>query len=170
LKTPDEFAEAMKERRPYSPKRPEGDFVVSAARDSKQTNVYWPEIKNSEQAVQASNMGFGAALFVAAVNALISTISVLQHAAIFGVSAAGYVDASLFALIAWGIRCRSRVAAVAGLSLFLLEKIYQFATQPKAVLGLLMAAALLALFISGVRGTFAYHRFSSAVAPDGAHD
>lgn len=132
--------------------------------------MYWPEIKNIEQAVQASNMGVGAALFVVAVNALISTISAIQHTAILGVSAAGYIDASLSALAAWGIYRKSRVAAIAGLCLFLVEKIYQFATQPNAALGLLVAVALLALFISGVRGTLAYHRFKSADASETNHD
>lgn len=146
------------------PKRPEGSFVVSGAKATKPTNMYWPEIRNLEQAVQASNMGVAAALFVAGVNTLIATISTFQHAAVMGVTAAGYVDAALFALAAWGIWRRSRVAAIAGLCLFLAEKIYQFATQPKAALGLLVALALLALFISGVRGTFAYHGFSSVDA------
>lgn len=170
MKTPDEFAEAMKERVAYPPRRPEGAFVVSANRNTKQAHPLWPEIKTLPQAVQASNMGCVAALFVVAVNTLIATISVVQHAAILGVTAAGHIDASLFALAALGIRFRSRVSAVAGLCLFLVEKIYQFATQPEASLGLLMALVLLALFANGVRGTFAYHRFRIENAQGESHD
>ena len=166
MKTPDEFAEAMKGQGTYPPVRPAGPFVVSATRKTKPTHFYWPAISNLEESLQALNLAVGAALFVAVVNAVVATISLVQHTAILGITPAGYIDASLFAIVGWGIHRRSRVAAVAGLSLFVAEKIYQFATLPKALVGIAMAVILLAFFVSGVRGTFAYHRFTSADAPE----
>jgi hypothetical protein len=159
LKTPDEFAQAMIERGSHPPKRPEGPFVVSASKSTKPDDLFWPQIGNLEQALRASDMGFAASLMIAAVTTVVATISVVQGTAILGINATGYFDAGLFGLIAWGIRCRSRAAAVAGLSLFVLEKTYQFATQPKWWMGLMVTFLLLASFVSGVRGTFAYRRF-----------
>ena len=161
MKTPEEFAEAMKGKGSSRFQRPDGPFVVSATKRSKPTNVYWPEIKNLQDAVQASNLGFGAALLIAIINAGFATFSLVQHTTILGVSALGYVDSAAFALVAWGIRCRSRIAAVFGLGLFLLEKINQLSTQPKSFMGLGLAVVLLLFFISGVRGTFAFQRLAS---------
>jgi hypothetical protein len=166
LKTPDEFVQAMKERGSHPPKRPEGPFVISAAKNTKPDDFFWPQITNLEQAIRASDAGFAASLIIVAVNTVLATISVVQHTAILGINVAGYIDAGFFGLIAWGIRCRSRVAAIAGLSLFAVEKIYQFATQPNWWMGLMLTFVLLAFFVSGVRGTFAYRRFASTVAKE----
>jgi len=165
LKTPEEFAEAMKDRGVAAPGGPTGDFVVTPRKKTKPANMWWPEVGTLDQAIAASNLGFLMAMFVAVVNAIAATISLVQHTTIGGINAYGYVDAGLFALAGWGIRCRSRMAAVAGLLFFLLEKVYQFATQPKAAMGLLMALFILGGFTSAVRGTFAYHR----LVPEG-HD
>jgi len=53
--------------------------------------------------------------------------------------------------------------AVIGLVLFAIEKIIQFATQPLSLgFGVFVAVCLLLAFITGVRGTFAYHRMKEA--------
>ncbi|MGN6094070.1 MAG: hypothetical protein ACTHOL_17105 [Luteibacter jiangsuensis] len=145
MKTPDEFAEAMKGR--------------VSARKSKPANVWWPDVGNLDQASSASDMGFAAASLVAGVNAIAATLSLVLHTAVIGVDASAYVDATLFALAGWGIRRRSRVAALAGLLLFLFEKVYQLITQPKSIMGLALALVLLMGFVNAVRGNFAYHRF-----------
>ncbi len=127
---------------------------------------YWPQFGNVADAEQASNGGFWAALFCGVVTALFATVSVVTHASAMGIGAGAYVDAALFGLIAWRIRRRSKAFAVAGLCLFVLEKIFQYATQPQfAIVGLALGVVLLMLFINGVRGTFAYHRMSSAQPP-----
>jgi hypothetical protein len=46
------------------------------------------------------------------------------------------------------------------------EKIYQFTTQPKWWMGLVVTFLLLSFFVSGVRGTFAYRRFTSLGAKE----
>ncbi len=127
---------------------------------------YWPTFGNVADAVQASNGAFWAAVFCAAVTAIFATISAFTHVGVIGVSASSYVDAVLFALVAWRIRRRSKAFAIIGLALFVLEKVYQYTTQPLSTLGfsLVVAIALLFLFINGVRGNFAYHRFINANA------
>lgn len=126
---------------------------------------YWPTFGNLADAVQASNQGMWAAVFCAAATALMATASIFVARGangIMGVTPAAYLDAVLFAIVAWRIRARSKAFAVAGLGLFLIEKIYQFATQPQALgFGIFVAVILLLCFISGVRGNFAYHRFAA---------
>ncbi len=69
------------------------------------------------------------------------------------------VDAAIFGIIAWGIYRMSRVAAVAGLVGYSLEKIYMQATLGSKVgSGLFVAVIIILAFINAVRGTFAYHR------------
>lgn len=132
------------------------------ARDNTPVRWYWPQIGNVADAEQASNAGMWAALVCAGVTTLFATVAVFSHGAIMGINGWAYVDALLFALIAWRIRARSKVFAVIGLGLFVLEKVFQFATQPKAGVGIFLAIVLLFAFISGVRGTFAYHRLRDA--------
>jgi hypothetical protein len=130
----------------------------------KQERWYWPSFASMADAERAANQGFWAAVFVAAVTALFATISALSSQEVVGVDPFAYVDAVAFAVIAWRIRRRSRVFAIAGLALFTVEKIFQFTTQPLALVGVFMAIVLLVCFINAVRGTFAYHRMRVASA------
>jgi len=126
---------------------------------------YWPTTGRLADAERAADQGFWAALACAGVIALIATVSVFAQASVIGIDPFAYVDALLFAIIAWRIRRRSRAFAVIGLVLFILEKIYQFATQPMAYSGAIVAIALLVAFANGIRGTFAYHRILAESAP-----
>lgn len=126
-----------------------------------QRRWYWPTVGNLADAEWASNAGFWAALMCAVAITLVATLSLFAERELIGVDPFAYVDAALFAIIAWRIRCRSRVFAVIGLALFAFEKVYQFVTQPLAYGGALVAIALLLAFVHGVRGTFAWHRLRS---------
>jgi hypothetical protein len=129
---------------------------------------YWPTLGNVADAVQASNQGMWAAVFCAAVTGLMATISLFTHSGVGGVDPSAYVDAVLFAVIAWRIRARSKAFAVAGLVLFVIEKIYQIAMHPESLrFGIILAVILLLCFISSVRGNFAYHRFMAEATPSG---
>lgn len=121
---------------------------------------YWPTFGNVADAVQASNQGMWAAIFCAAVTAIMATISIFTANGVAGVHPSAYVDAVLFAVIAWRIHARSKAFAIVGLCLFVVEKVFQIATQPESIrFGIFLAIILLLCFISGVRGNFAYHRF-----------
>ena len=123
---------------------------------------YWPKLRNMADAAQAANGGFWAAIICAAFTAVFATISLFTKSSIAGIDAAAYIDAVLFAIIAWRIRRRSKAFAIIGLCLFVIEKIHQYATQPSlAVFGIFMTVILLLAFINGVRGTFAFHRLSA---------
>ena len=73
----------------------------------------------------------------------------------------GLVDAVIFALIAWRISKVSRTWAVVGLLMYLLEVGYKLATNPSGALGILTIIFIL-MYISAIRGTFAYHRYRKA--------
>ncbi|WP_266170551.1 hypothetical protein [Dyella subtropica] len=129
---------------------------------------YWPTFGNVADAVQASNQGMWAAVFCAVVTAIMATVSIFTAAGIAGIHPSAYLDAVLFAVIAWRIHARSKGFAIAGLCLFVIEKIFQIVTQPESMrFGIFLGIILLLCFISGVRGNFAYHRFmaEAEVAP-----
>lgn len=132
---------------------------------SKGSNVFWPRITDLQSASAASDLGFWAAVAVAALTAVFATIAIVAGTDILALDAWAYVDAVLFALIAWRIKRRSRVFAVAGLCLFIVEKVVQFSQPEIPSSGAVMAVLFLLFFVGGVRGTFAFHRFSRDEVP-----
>jgi hypothetical protein len=122
---------------------------------------YWPDVSDLEGAKGAARYGMCCAVFVAGV----TTLFVLL--AIFGFSFMGIKpDAVLFAGIAFGLSRYSRIAAVAGFALFVIEKIYiVMATGSFLAVGVL--GNLIALgFLNSIRGTFAHAKLGGA-APGG---
>lgn len=115
-----------------------------------------------EHAHPACNAGFGAAVFVAVVTTIVAFASLTGVQAVPGatVNLLALIDAAVFAAVAWGIRRHSRLAAVAGLALFVLEKV---GTPPPNPGGWLVAAVLLGCFVAGVVGVFSHHRAQERV-------
>lgn len=109
----------------------------------------------------ASNQGVWAAIIVAVVTAFIASIALFTSSSIGEFDAFSYFDAIMFGIIAIGIRLRFRGFAVAGLVLFIIEKIFQFAQGSFSILGLFIAAFIFIMFVTGIRGTFAVHRFKN---------
>lgn len=67
------------------------------------------------------------------------------------------MDAILFSAVAFGIYKESRFAAVADLTLYLLEKAYQIYATGQFQ-GAVLTVFLTIMFVSSVRGAFALHR------------
>ena len=127
--------------------------------------LYWPNVDDAEGARRAAGEAAGAAFCVAGVTALIAVLSQFQLR-IPLMDIWSLLDAVLFAFLGIGIRRMWRSAATIALLLFIIERI----AAGKAN-GLIVAAILTAFFISGVRGTFAYHKGSvqrSAISRAGA--
>lgn len=123
----------------------------------KKSNWAWPAIEDRESAAAASKSGMWAAFIVAVVTALVATLAMAMQKAIVGIDAWAYLDAGIFAVIAWGIKQMSRAAAVIGLVLFIVERIDMAVSQHNfSILSIL----LLLMFINGVRGAFGYHRYA----------
>ncbi len=130
-------------------------------------NSFLPQIATLSDAQKVGRQGTWAACFVAGLTALVAV------AALSGILPPGFpisgwalVDAALFGVIAWGIYRMSRVAAVAGLVVYILERIYmQSALGAKAGAGIVVTILIILAFINAVRGTFAYHRMKTADGP-----
>jgi hypothetical protein len=119
----------------------------------------WPSIDDATSAIAASRNGALAAATIATWTAVVVTYALVRgNPTPYG--ALAYVDAGIFAALAWGIWRMSRAAAVAALVLFLLEQILA-ALRTGAVGGVIIATALMLFLIAGVRGVFAFRRYQS---------
>jgi len=110
-------------------------------------------------AIAASNQGFWAAIVVAIFTFLWATVALFAKSSIAGIDASAYFDALIFGIIAVGIRYRNRGFAIAGLCLFLLEKIFMISAGVLWGPSLLIATFITLSFIHGIRGTIAIHRY-----------
>ena len=118
---------------------------------------YWEDVSDIGGAEKAMTGGCWAAGFVAGVTALLAGLS-LFGMQVLGINAWALTDAALFGGIAFGIHRKSRVAAVAGLCLYLLERIYMISRTGAGAIA--FGILLTLLFINAVRGAFAYHRLA----------
>lgn len=125
-------------------------------------------IVNKESARKAAMDGFGAAMFVAGVTALFAIFSYFGVNIMAGIGVWSLLDAAIFAFVGWRIHAMSRTWAVLGLLLYLADKGYGLYLRPSAS-GVVMIVILVIAFINGVRGTFAFHKYSSAAQPAGTY-
>ncbi|HIK41288.1 hypothetical protein [Thermoleptolyngbya sp. M55_K2018_002] len=71
-----------------------------------------------------------------------------------------FVDALIYGAIAWGIHRMSRIAAIAGLSIYLLSRVLlHLSGMPTNLFGMAIVTLISVAFINAIRSTFAYHRF-----------
>ena len=125
------------------------------------SNWYWEDVSDLGGAEKAINGGFWAAVIVACITALVALLS-LAGVQLLGLDVWALFDAALFAAIAVGIKRKSRFAAVAGLSLYIFERIYMM--QRSGARGIVMGVLFTLFFINAVRGSFAYHRLKEGQA------
>lgn len=122
-------------------------------------NFIWPKIVDAKSATEAVNTGFWAAVIVASITAIFATWAIVSGSGVGPIDGWAYLDAIFFGIIAWRIKRYSRAFAVIGLLLFIVEKALLAQTQGAA--GWPLAIIMLIMFITGVRGVFAYHKYSS---------
>jgi hypothetical protein len=118
---------------------------------------YWEDVSNLSGAEKAISGGFWAAIVVACVTSLFAGLS-LAGVQLLGLNAWAFVDVALFVAIAIGIKRKSRFAAIAGLCLYVVERIAMM--QRGGAGGIVMGILFTLLFINAVRGTFAYHQMT----------
>jgi hypothetical protein len=121
----------------------------------------WPKIKDATSAADATKPAVAASAFVAAISALLASLSLMQHKPVLGFNGASLVDAALFVVIAWRTRRMSRSWSILGLVLYLVEVIFNVVDSPQAPFSLLAVIFILA-YVGAIRGTFAYHRYLKA--------
>lgn len=117
---------------------------------------WWPDITDRETARKVSRQAFWAAIVVVGITVVFATLAAFGTS-VAGITPGALLDAAIFGFIAVGIWNMSRVAAVAGLVLFGLERVLMARDNPRGG-GLIVAIALLFAFANGVRATFAYHK------------
>jgi hypothetical protein len=124
----------------------------------KKSNFLWPTVDTIESAKKASMYGFWAAAFSATITTLVATWALGAREKAFGfVDAWGYVDAVIFAAIAYGIYKEKRFAVVFGLAFFLFEKAVQIASTGTLV-GAWMAIILTLCYVVSIRGIYALRK------------
>ncbi|HWZ99758.1 MAG TPA: hypothetical protein VN025_18520 [Candidatus Dormibacteraeota bacterium] len=115
----------------------------------------WPKVDLRRKAQKAIEEGFWAASFVAVFAAVLALIGFLRDSRFFDVVQLSL--AVLFGALAFGIRRRSRTAAICALSLYIFQRILFWGPiGPFQAISLLFVLA----FANCIRGTFAYQRFS----------
>ncbi len=121
-------------------------------------NWIWPGIQNLDDAKGAAGNGVGVAFFVALVTGIVTYLQTSGRMNLFPqIGPSAYIDAGLFLVIGVGILRMSRIAALAGLLLYIAEQYFMIKSGGR--FGVAMIFFTLA-FISSVRGTFAYHDMS----------
>lgn len=120
-------------------------------------SAWWADVSNREEARKAGMQGVWAAAIIAVITAIFAAVGPK-----LGVPAS-FVDAVIFAAIAGGIAIMSRIAAVAGLALYVVESLYKFSTI--GFKGVPLTIVLTIAFLNSVRGTFAFHSFDDMATP-----
>lgn len=126
----------------------------------KLNQLYWPDVGDAEGARRAAGYAAGAAFCVSGVNAFVAIVSRFGIAIPY-MDIWSLLDAALFAILGIGIRRMWRSAAIIALLLFIIVRIAAGRANGLivATISLIVVAILTVFFISGVRGTFAYHKF-----------
>jgi len=122
---------------------------------------FWPNVSNRRFAQNAILEAFWAGVFVSALTAIFTVISLLRPDET-DVSSIGFINSALFGLFAFGIYRKSRIAALSAFALYMGGTIYQVATHGLA--GLLIRGLIALAFFHGVRGTFAYQKLPALPA------
>lgn len=119
------------------------------------------DVGSVESAKKAAKSGMWAAFVVAAITTIFAIIAMANGKELAGIDGTALVDAAIFAAIGIGIARYSRVAAVAGLVIYVGERIYMMSVNGPQ--GILLSIIITLAFINSVRGTFAYHRLTETL-------
>lgn len=137
--------------------------------DKKKKNILWPDVSTAADARSARMYGVWAAVLSAIVTALAASWSLGSGKAAYGlVDVWSFLDVAIFVTVAFGIYKESRFAAVAGLTLFVAEKLYQLAVIPTSfnTTSIIVAVIFAMGYLAAIRGTYALRRFGSGGTMD----
>lgn len=121
--------------------------------------AFWPVISSKEKAIRCARFGFWAAMISTVVTLLFVLLSVSGTATIGGIDAYALFDVTLMFIFAIGIWFYSRLASILALSLYWLDQLVLMTaeTSPNPVMVIFFSL----MYMNGIRGTFAYHRFKA---------
>lgn len=131
-------------------------------------NFFWPAVDTIDAAKKTSKYGVAAASFTTVVTTLVATWSLGAGRKAFDfIDAWSYIDAVIFAAVAYGIYKEKRFAAVFGLGFFLFEKAMQVAASGK-LQGAWMAIILTLCYVVAIRGVYSLYRLRATIGEQGA--
>ena len=116
---------------------------------------FWPAVGDEQAAVLAARQGFHAAVYCSIVTAIFAVLGGFGFK-IMDFDLWNLTDAALMALLAFGIRRMSRTAALIAFLYYVAGRIdlwAEYGSQNPVIAGIFVL-----MFLSAVRGTFAYHR------------
>jgi hypothetical protein len=134
---------------------------------------YWKSVSTIDLAKSATTGGVVAACLVAIFNLVIAGLLAADPDLARGSMLDGLdflpiaLTAGVYFAIAWGIRSLSRIAAVLGLLLYVLDRLAAVAIVGPHLLGCILSFAVVLLFLNAVRGTFAYHSLARVESDSG---
>jgi len=125
----------------------------------KKKNVFWPEVSTVETAIKATKGALVASIVVACLTGALAIYGSYNNPIILGLDAWALIDSILFFIIAFSIWKLSRVGAVFGLLLYILERVdmWMYTESGFSILTVLFVI----MYIHGIRGTFSYHKLKS---------
>jgi hypothetical protein len=124
---------------------------------------YWPAMTSLANAERATRWAFGTAMVLTAIQTAGSLLPMT------GIGIGGFLDVSAFLALGYGVKRKSRVCALVLLSYFIIAKVIDvvIALVKNHRVGSLGGLAIVCLtgllFLNGVRGTFAYHKFNKTI-------
>ena len=123
---------------------------------------FWPDLSSRKNALAAINETFWVTMFLAGLTAVFTFIDFARDRQA-GDRLWGFVGAAFLAGIAFGIRHKSRAAAVAGFALYIARRAWSW--MASGYPGSIIVSILVGLALwHGGRGTFAFHRFAPIAA------
>ena len=121
-------------------------------------NWIWPDVSTIDGSKWAIRQAFWAAILCVGATVLFAVVGMMGVKVFenLELDAWNLLDAGAFGAIAFGLSRYSRVAAVAGLVLYILERIMMWADVgfKSPIIAIIFTLA----FVGGVRGTWAYRK------------
>jgi len=127
----------------------------------------WPPVNTREAAQEVIDLAFWATLLLAGFTLLIVVLAALGYIAV-GIEThlSDLLGGLMLLLVAWGLRKRSRAAAVLGALLYGTNVIVAWGLpRARHPIASIVNVIFMLAFIHGVRGVFAWHRVSR-LTPD----
>ncbi len=126
-------------------------------------NYFWPSMDNTHEANRACGAASGAAFFIAGLTGAVAWLQSSGKINLFpGIGIMAFLDAGLFFLIGIGLCFHSRIAALLGLLLYIVERVFMIQSYGFGT-GQVVSILIFGLaFLNGVRGAFAWHECRKA--------
>jgi hypothetical protein len=131
--------------------------------DSRSQRAWWPTLDDAASAKAAVRTAAWFAVFVGSVTALITILNLAGVTNNFmGYDAWAFLDAGTFLFLSVFMFRMSRVASILALALYIAERIAALANGGHE--GVFVAVVFTLALVHGVRGAFAWRRFTRAIS------